>query len=341
MVRSTRSGLRSGTANETQQLGFYNDTAAPYCLFGDAAGACIQHGLGFTWPGSTNAILNGDYVVYVEARDNDGPNQFTRIKQPFTLNLPPLVACNNLGTGLMGEYYGWLGTSPPNLGASALLLARIDPVVNFSWGGGSPSPAVPTDHFGVRWRGFLQPRYNQAETYTIYFRSDDGVRLWINGQLLINHWADQSNTEWSANVNLDAGCYLYPVVIEYYEHDTDALAQLRWESASILKEVIPQPNLYPPAEPLPPTSTASPTPVPTSTFTPTATNTLSPTSTSTATATEYVPPPDTATYTPTNEVVITPSPSSTGTQTPLPSQTPTRTVTPTPCLTPPDLGGCR
>ena len=329
-------------SSETQLLGEYNDPAAPYCLFGDVAGSCLLQGVGYVWPGSTNAILNGNYVVYVEARDNDAPNQYTRIRQPFTLNLPALVACNNVGTGLLGEYYGWFGISPPNLANAALLLARIDPVVNFSWGGGSPSPAVPADQFAVRWIGSLQPKYNQTETYTIYFRSDDGARLRINGQLLIDHWGDQTAaTEWSGNVSLSAGCGLYPIVIEYYEDHSDALAQLRWESSSTLKETIPRPNLYPPAGPLPPTSTARPTLVPTANSTPTYANTLQPNRTPTATATNYIPPAYTVTHTATNQVIGPPTATATKTIPSNPSQTPTRTVTPTPCKTPPDLGGCR
>ena len=45
----------------------------------------------------------------------------------------------------------------------------------------------------------------QGQTYTFYTSTDDGVRLWVNGVLLINHWSDQSNTEWSGSIALVAG----------------------------------------------------------------------------------------------------------------------------------------
>jgi hypothetical protein len=329
-------------SSETTILGFRDDPAAPYCLFVDASGNCVDRGLGYVWPNSNNPILNGEYVVYVQARDNDSPSQYTRIRQEFTLNLPPLVACNNLGNGLRGDYLGWVGNSPPNLNNAPLLYSRIDSQVNFNWGQGAPAPGVPSDHFAVRWSGSLQPRYNQADVYTIYFRSDDGVRLWVNGQLIIDHWNEQPSTEWSGTVNTVAGCPLYAITIEYFDHTSDALAQLRWESPSVIKEVIPQANLYPPAGGLPPTSTASPMPTATNTPIPTSTRTNTPTATRTATATEYIPPTSSATATATSEVTPTATqPLATTTNTPPPSTTPTRTVTPTPCLTPPDLGGCR
>jgi hypothetical protein len=330
-------------ANELNILGYTNDTSSPYCIFGDSGGNCLTRGLGNTWPNSTNIIQNGNYVVYVQARDNDTPNQYTRIKHPITLNLPALVPCNNTGTGLLGEYYTWAGNPPPNFASlTNLVLARVDPVINFNWGAGSPGASVPANYFATRWRGQVQPKYNLAETYTFYMRTDDGVRLWVNGQLLVNRWQTQSPTERSGTINIPAGCPRLDIVIEYFEYTEGAVSEMRWSSNSIAKEIIPQPNLYPPAGPLPPTSVPTPTPPATATFTPTPTRTLKPTDTPTPTATRTTVPP--ATHTPTRTV---PGPTATRTRTPtstqpgVPTSTRTPTVTPTPCLTPPDLGGCR
>src|SRR5688572_11078881 len=80
------------------------------------------------------------------------------------------------GIGLRGEYFD-------NRDFSAPKLTRVDPTVNFNWGTGSPDPAIGSDTFSVRWTGRVSPRY--SETYRFYTTSDDGVRLWVNGQLLI------------------------------------------------------------------------------------------------------------------------------------------------------------
>lgn len=326
-------------AAETIRLGYYDDLAPPYCLFDDAGGICISAGLGYNWPNGSTPIANGRYVIYIEARDNDSPWQYTRIRTTINLNLPALIPCNNAGRGLLGEYYIWFGSSPPNFSQiNNLLLARIDPTVNFSWGLGSPAPSVPSDHFAVRWRGYVQPRFNQPESYRFYVQSDDGVRLRVNGQLLVNEWYDHTSREYSGLINIDAGCPLYPIEIEYYDNVTAAVAQLSWESASIPKEVIPAPNLYPPPMPLPATSTSQPPPIATSTRTPF----VQPT----ATNPNQLPPPTrtaTAGVNPTATSLgpsITPSPTMPS-RTPVPTGTSAATITPTLCLTPPDLGGCR
>src|SRR5205085_11521832 len=61
---------------------------------------------------------------------------------------------------------------------------------------GSPDPKVSADTFTARWQGCVQPQFN--ETYTFYTTADDGVRLWINGQQIINGWVDQAPTTYSA-----------------------------------------------------------------------------------------------------------------------------------------------
>jgi len=59
--------------------------------------------------------------------------------------------------------------------------------VNFDWGGGTPDSSLGVDTFTTRWTGKVEPQYSQ--TYTFYTQTDDGVRLWVNGQLLIdNAW---------------------------------------------------------------------------------------------------------------------------------------------------------
>ena len=331
-------------AAQTTILGYQDEVTSPYCLFGDAGGVCLTRGLGNVWPNSSNPIQNGTYVITIQARDNDSPNQYTRIQQAITLNLPALVACNNVGSGLLGEYYEWTGNSPPSFGSiNYLTHARIDPVVNFNWGNGSPAPNTATDHFAVRWRGQVQPKYNQPEVYTFYTRTDDGARLWVNGQLLVNRWQDQFSTEWNGSINIPAGCPLLDIVLEYYEHYSTASADLRWESASIAKEIVPRLNLYPPSGPIPATSTPLPTPQNTATFTPSPTPTATNTQPAPPTPTDTQPAPNTPTPTETSIVLITPTftLSPTATSTLAPSQTPSPSVTPTPCLTPPDLGGCR
>ncbi len=143
------------------------------------------------------------------------------------------------GTGLRGEYY----TGQTNF-AGYPPLVRIDPVIDFSFGTGSPDPSISADLFSIRWTGKVQPLYSQ--TYTFYVTSDDGSRLWVNGQLLINKWKNQAPTESSGTIALTAG-QQYDVVLEYYENASSASVSMSWASVGQVKQIIPQTQLYPSA----------------------------------------------------------------------------------------------
>ena len=58
--------------------------------------------------------------------------------------------------------------------------------MDFNWGTGSPDPSIDGGYFSVRWTGFVEPRF--SETYTFYIDEDEGARLWVNDQLLIDQW---------------------------------------------------------------------------------------------------------------------------------------------------------
>jgi hypothetical protein len=78
--------------------------------------------------------------------------------------------------------------------------------------------------------------------------SDDGVRLWVNGQQLVNNWTDHGPTENSGTISLTAGTR-YSVRLEYYERGGGATAQLSWSSSCQTKGIVPATQLYPASAP--------------------------------------------------------------------------------------------
>jgi hypothetical protein len=134
--------------------------------------------------------------------------------------------------GLVGQYFRSQGSG----NFTERLLARIDPNVAFQWNGESPDPAVPPNDFAVRWTGTLLPTV--TGTYTFWTTTDDGVRLWVAGQLIINKWQPQSPTTWSATIDLVAG-QRYDFRMDYYEGGGGAEAKLEWRVPGGERTVVP------------------------------------------------------------------------------------------------------
>jgi hypothetical protein len=116
------------------------------------------------------------------------------------------------------------------------VMTRLDSTINFNWGGGSPDTRVGNETFSVRWSGRVRPLY--SELYTLSTETDDGVRVWVNGQLLIDFWVGQAGTRRTGTISLVAD-QPYDVVMEYYENTGDALARLYWSSTSQVEQIIP------------------------------------------------------------------------------------------------------
>jgi hypothetical protein len=146
-------------------------------------------------------------------------------------NLPGSASNNH---GLFAEYYN-------NRNFTDLALTRIDSTVNFNWRRGAPDSRIGENTFSVRWTGQVQALY--SETYTFSTIADDGVRLWVDGKLLIDRWRNSSAKERRGSITLEAGKQ-YDIKLEYYENRGKAVAQLKWSSRSQRKEIIPTSQLF-------------------------------------------------------------------------------------------------
>ncbi|MDP2897206.1 MAG: PA14 domain-containing protein [bacterium] len=91
--------------------------------------------------------------------------------------------------------------------------------------------------YSVRWTGQVIPKY--SETYTFHTVSNDGVRLWVDGKLVIDNWTDHSVTEDEGKIQLDAGRKVN-IKIEFYQGGGGAVAKLSWSSPSQKKEIVPE-----------------------------------------------------------------------------------------------------
>jgi hypothetical protein len=154
-----------------------------------------------------------------------------------------------------GEYFA----NPALSGSPALV--RNDRDINFDWGPGAPAAGLPADGFSARWTRLVS---FHAGTYRFTVGADDGVRVWVDGQLAVDEWRDGGFQPHSFDVELPQG--EHALQVEYYENLGSARVLLAWEA-------------------LAPTAT----PAPTGTPTPTATATAEPTDTPSPTPTSPAP----------------------------------------------------
>lgn len=112
--------------------------------------------------------------------------------------------------------------------------------IDFNWGTGNPE-GMPVNNFYVRFEGWILPIISGE--YTFYTSSDDGVRLWVNNDMLVDDWRDNAVRENSGKVYLEQGL-LYPITLEFYENEGDAVIELSWSSEYLSKEIIPVRQLY-------------------------------------------------------------------------------------------------
>ncbi len=105
-----------------------------------------------------------------------------------------------------------------------------------------PKPA-PSRDYSVRWTGFLEAR--RAGPYTVHTESDDGVRLWLDDKLVIDHWDKHPAAEDTAAITLAAGKKV-SVRMEYHQSGGPAVARLLWSTGGEAKQAIPSAQLSAP-----------------------------------------------------------------------------------------------
>ena len=140
------------------------------------------------------------------------------------------------GIGLRGDYYN-------NMDFTSFAVTHPAEAINFDWGTGAADPSVGPDTFSVRWTGKLLARYTGGTTFRTW--SDDGVRLWIDGQLIVDNWTDHQAAENAGLAYLVAG-QLHDVKLEFHENLENALIKLLWFSPCQTEEAIPASRLFPP-----------------------------------------------------------------------------------------------
>ena len=205
-----------------------------------------------------------------------------------------------------GEYYG-----NPSL-AGQPTLVRDDETIDFDWQIGSPALVLPVDNFSVRWIRIVSLG---SGLYRFWVSADDGVRVYVDEQLVIDEWRDSPAERIESQIPLSSG--EHTIIVEYYDRGDLASIRMGWDNLTTATPT--------------PTGTLTETPtLLTATATPTATDTAAP-ATATQEASPTSPPP-TATPTDSPEASTPTATSEAATATPPWTWTP-ELATATPTLT--------
>lgn len=136
----------------------------------------------------------------------------------------------------------------PNIQMEGVPVLRRLSTVSMNAGSGAPVAGIPADFFGVRIEGLVTPAY--SETYTFRTDATGGVRLWVNGRLLVDDWFEHELEQHAGSIRLAADIPA-SVVVEFFDASALASLRLRWESAHQLLQDIPVSRLQTPMLALP------------------------------------------------------------------------------------------
>lgn len=137
--------------------------------------------------------------------------------------------------GLRGRYFE--GDNFDNLVAT-----RTDSRIEFQWAANETPDGVDSKPFSVVWTGTVEPIY--SETFTFTTVNDDGVRLWVDNQLIIDDWEAHGPLERTGNIALQAG-QQYDIWLEYFDGGGGGEVSLSWTSDTQPMEIIPDSQMVP------------------------------------------------------------------------------------------------
>jgi glucose/arabinose dehydrogenase len=161
-----------------------------------------------------------------EIKTSSQPQQFTGLFDGMR---------NGRGTGLTAYYY-----DNPQFAGTPVATA-LDSLLDHQFLLKAPYPGLPEDHFGIVWKGYLQPLRSGLYQFTVF--ADDGVFVEIDGNVIIQQWEPGVHRE-TGSLYMEQG-RLYPIHIRYYEFLYGAQMRFRWSCQDFPEEVVPTSQFYP------------------------------------------------------------------------------------------------
>jgi RHS repeat-associated protein len=165
-----------------------------------------------TFSGLSTNLVTGNLSMNVAAPDM--PSVGGGVGVDFAYNGRPSL------TGLVGTYREDKDRDQVVDPEDPVKLVRTDSQISFNWGEGSPSPAVPTDFFLVNWSGTVR---TPAGSWQFGVWSDDGVRVWVDGTKVLDHWGGLTPPDLYQSGSVSGQ---HRIQVDYFEHSAPAYIEL-------------------------------------------------------------------------------------------------------------------
>ena len=168
------------------------------------------------------ALAAGDHALQVEYYDRVQVARVylwcKRLTGPVPTPVPEPTAVPPVSEGWSGEYFNNVDF------AGSPVATSFDPWIGFEWEDESPMPGVYSDHFSARWKTKM---HLKTDHYRFCAMSDDGVRIYVGGTLVLDHWHPNNGVAYCEEYWASTGTY--EVKVEYYEDGGKALIYVWWE----------------------------------------------------------------------------------------------------------------
>jgi|GEM_PF-879714 len=188
----------------------------------------------------TTLFADGGHTLFSVARDGAG-NQATSSAITVTVSnsAPSSPACPaEVPANVFSACY-YQGRN-----FNTFKLAKIENSINYDWGFGAAVSGLDNDNYSALWQGnFLFLAASAGSEYEFNVLADDGVRLYVDGVLVVNQWQDQVASYTVRKIMTNG---VHAVRLEYFEHSGGARVSLSWNAVA---SVVPQPDTAAPSVP--------------------------------------------------------------------------------------------
>ena len=190
----------------------------------------------------------GMHTITLEALSSE--SQATEVLQlDLTVDAAAPMVEDASDVGLWAELFTNVDPLQNSLPAGTADITGIDPTLNFDFGLGGPAsglslPSKPDLTWGGRWSGTVTPSVSANYDFHVLTGSSDAVRIWVDGNLLVDTWSSPTSVEQTGSLALTAN-EAVSLLVEYRAGEDSSKLQVRWEHPESLDAIIPSDQLFP------------------------------------------------------------------------------------------------